>query len=148
MDLHLKGDTAVVVGAARGIGSAIARAFAEEGADVALIDRAAEVTATAKALAGVRASAWVCDATDAEALRRSAEQIVHEHGRVDHVVFAVAIGSGKFGFPFWNLTPADWPRVLEVNVVGAVNVLPAFTPPLVARQTGTVLLIWSVRGQI
>jgi NAD(P)-dependent dehydrogenase (short-subunit alcohol dehydrogenase family) len=41
---------------------------------------------------------------------------------VDHVVFCVGIGSGKFGFPFWNLEPSDWARVLEVNLVGAVNV--------------------------
>jgi 2-hydroxycyclohexanecarboxyl-CoA dehydrogenase len=148
MDLHMKGDTAVIVGAARGIGSAIARAFADEGADVALIDRATDVNETAKALASVRASAWVGDATDADTMRRTAEQIAQQHGRVDHVVFAVAIGSGKFGFPFWNLTPADWPRVLEVNVVGAVNALHAFTPLMVARQAGTVLLIASVAGQI
>ncbi len=147
MDLHLNGDTAVVVGAARGIGHAIARAFADEGAGVALVDRDAEVTATAQALGG-RASAWVADVTDAGAMNQTATAIVRQHGRVDHLVFAVAIGSGKFGFPFWNLTPADWPRVLEVNVVGAANVLHAFTPLLVERRAGTVLLIASVAGQI
>ena len=81
-------------------------------------------------------------------MRQTAERIGREHGRIDHVVFAVAIGSGKFGFPFWNLTPDDWPRVLEVNVVGAVNVLHSFAPHLVERQAGTVLLIASVAGQI
>jgi NAD(P)-dependent dehydrogenase (short-subunit alcohol dehydrogenase family) len=151
MDLHLRGDTAVVVGAARGIGRAIAAAFAEEGADLALIDRDAGVRASAEALAAeqrVRASALVGDATDAAAMRRAAEQIAKERGRIDHVVFAVAIGSGKFGFPFWNLTPADWPRVLEVNIVGAVNVVHAFTPVLIERRAGSVLLLASVAGQI
>ena len=38
-----------------------------------------------------------------------------------HVICAAGIGSGKFGFPFWNLEPADWPRVLEVNVMGMVK---------------------------
>jgi 2-hydroxycyclohexanecarboxyl-CoA dehydrogenase len=148
MDLQLKGDTAVVIGAAHGIGRAIAKAFADEGADVALIDRDAAVDVAARALSGVRASPLIGDVTDAAAMARAAEQIVYEHGRVDHVVFAVGIGSGKFGFPFWNLTPADWPRVLEVNVVGAANVLHAFVPVLVGRQAGTVLLLASVAGQI
>jgi 2-hydroxycyclohexanecarboxyl-CoA dehydrogenase len=151
MDLQLDGHSAVVVGAARGIGRAIAQAFAQERAHVALIDCDPAVTATADALAaecGVRASALIAEVTDAEAMRNVAKQILQENGRIDHVVFAVAIGSGKFGFPFWNLTPADWPRVLQVNVVGAVNVLHAFTPALVERRSGTMLLIASVAGQI
>ena len=44
-----------------------------------------------------------------------------ELGPIEHIVHAAAIGSGKFGFPFTNLTPADWPRVFEVNVMGMVN---------------------------
>jgi NAD(P)-dependent dehydrogenase (short-subunit alcohol dehydrogenase family) len=151
MDLQLRGDTAVVVGAARGIGRAIADAFAAEGVNLALVDRDPEVTATGTALAAqhnVCASVLVGDVTDAKAMREAAAQIARERGRIDHVVFAVAIGSGKFGFPFWNLTPADWPRVLEVNVVGAANVLHAFAPSLVAQKAGTVLLIASVAGQI
>ncbi len=56
-------------------------------------------------------------------------------GRVDHVVFAVGVGSGKFGFPFWNLDPADWERVLRVNLVGAVNVAHAFAPGLAEQKT-------------
>src|ERR1043166_388549 len=151
MDLQLKGDTAVVVGAARGIGLAIACAFAEEGANVALIDRESAVVAAAQELAkscGVKPCAFVGDVTDAAAMTRAAEQLARERGRIDHVVFAVAIGSGKYGFPFWNLTPADWPRVLEVNVTGAVNVVQAFTPRLVEQRSGSVLLIASVAGQI
>jgi NAD(P)-dependent dehydrogenase (short-subunit alcohol dehydrogenase family) len=52
------------------------------------------------------------------------------------------------GFPFWNLTPADWPRVLNVNVVGAVNVAHAFAPALVEARAGTMLFLASVAGQI
>ena len=69
-------------------------------------------------------------------------------GRTDHVVHAVAVGSGKYGFPFWNLEPADWPRVLQVNIVGAVNVAHAFAPALVAARSGTLLFLASVAGQI
>src|SRR6202020_2667434 len=69
-------------------------------------------------------------------------------GRTDHIVFAVGIGSGKYGFPFWNLEPADWGRVLQVNVVGAVNIAHAFAPALVRAKSGTLLFLSSVAGQI
>ena len=71
-----------------------------------------------------------------------------EWGRIDHVVFAAAIGSGKFGFPFWTLEPADWDRVLQVNVVGAANVAHAFAPALVEARSGTMLFLASIAGQI
>lgn len=51
-----------------------------------------------------------------------------DFGHCDHVVFAVGVGSGKIGFPFWNLEPADWEPVLWVNLIGAVNVAHAFVP--------------------
>lgn len=66
----------------------------------------------------------------------------------DHVVFCVGIGSGKFGFPFWNLDPSDWGRVLEVNLIGAVNAAHAFAPKLISRGRGSMLFLVSVAGQI
>lgn len=129
MDLGLNGQVAVVVGAARGLGKAIADAFAAEGAAVSRwdVDPAAEV---------------VVDATDFAAVGRAAAAV-----RADHVVYAAAIGSGKFGFPFWSLDPADWPRVLDVNLMGAVNVAHAFAPRLAERRAGTLLFLASVAGQ-
>lgn len=151
MDLQLNGQVAVVAGAARGIGRAIAEAFAEEGAHVALVDRDTEVSATSRQLAErhrVRALPLVGDVVDGAAVRRLADDVTAAFGRVDHIVFAVAIGSGKYGFPFWNLEPGDWSRVLEVNVLGAVNVAHAFAPALVQARSGTVLFLASVAGQI
>jgi NAD(P)-dependent dehydrogenase (short-subunit alcohol dehydrogenase family) len=69
-------------------------------------------------------------------------------GHVDHVIFCVGVGSGKFGFPFWNLQPGDWARVLEINLIGAVNVAHAFAPKLIARGGGSMLFLASVAGQI
>lgn len=145
MDFFLQDQVAVVAGGARGIGLAIAREFRREGARVALLDRDDAVVESARELGGL---GCVADVASPQAVEDAAARVQAELGRVDHVVFAVAIGSGKFGFPFWNLTPADWPRVLEVNVLGAVHVLHAFTPRLVENREGSVLLLASVAGQI
>jgi NAD(P)-dependent dehydrogenase (short-subunit alcohol dehydrogenase family) len=151
MDLELSGTTAVVAGGARGIGLAIGRAFAAEGANVALLDLDAGVLDAARALestSGGRSLGFRLNVTDLEAVRRSADEVLKALGRIDHVVYAVAIGSGKFGFPFWNVEPGDWGRVLEVNVVGAVNVAHAFAPALVRARSGTLLFLASVAGQV
>lgn len=151
MDLKLAGQTAVVVGGARGIGRAIAEAFAAERAHVALLDRDPDTTVAARELEtrhGVRTLDLIADATDYAAVQRAAVKIDERFGRTDHIVFAVGIGSGKFGFPFWNLEPADWPRVLQVNVVAAANVAHAFAPALVQARAGTVLFLSSIAGQI
>ena len=90
----------------------------------------------------------VADVTDYAQVRQAAATVQETLGRIDHVVFAVAIGSGKFGFPFWNLEPDDWARVLNVNVVGGVNVAHAFAPAMAEARSGTLLFLASVAGQI
>ncbi len=150
MDLGLKGQVAVIAGGARGIGRAIAHAFAAEGAHAAILDRDTEALAVTRQVeaAGARALGLVADVTDYDAVRHAAGQIANTFGRIDHVVFAVGIGSGKYGFPFWNLEPSDWSRVLQVNVGGAANVAHAFAPVLVRACAGTMLFLASVAGQI
>src|SRR5262249_47251164 len=125
MELGLNEQVAVVVGAARGLGHAIAAAFAAEGARVALLDVSPEGQAAATQLGG---EGWVVDVTNYPAVKTAAEDVRFLLGRFDHVVFAAGIGSGKFGFPFWRLDPTDWLRVLNVNLVGAANVAHAFAP--------------------
>lgn len=151
MDLDIGGHTAVVVGGARGIGHAIAAAFAAERANVVLVDRDTEVSAAARRIEEqyqVRCLPIVGDVTSYDSMREAADFTEQQFGRTDHVVFAVAIGSGKYGFPFWNLEPGDWSRVLEVNLVGAAHVAHAFAPALVRARAGTLLFIASVAGQI
>lgn len=147
MNLQLAGDSACIVGGASGIGRAIATAFAQEGAQVVLLDRNDQVSETGQQLAretGNSVRGHVCDATDYDAVRRAAAEV----GPVEHIVYAAGCGSGKFGFPFWNLEPADWDRVWRVNLLGAVHVAHAFAPRLAEAQRGTLLLISSVAGQI
>lgn len=146
MDLQLAGNSTVVFGAASGLGRAIAVAFAAEGARVVLADVSPAVAEAAQALAGARAE--VVDVTDYSAVRDCADRVRAEFGGVDHVVYAVGVGSGKFGFPFWNLDPTDWDRVVRVNLVGAVHVAHAFAPAMADTRRGTMLFLSSVAGQI
>lgn len=135
----MRDSVAVVVGGASGIGKAIAGAFAAEGAVVAVVDLK---------FSEAGAGEFVADVTDYAAVRSAEAGIRAAFGRIDHLVFAAGIGSGKFGFPFWNLDPADWDRVLRVNLIGAVNVAHAFAPGLAEQKCGTVLFLASVAGQI
>ena len=146
MDMQLTGSTAVVFGAARGLGHAIATAFATEGTRVILADTSPTVVEAARP--SPTPSAEVVDVTDYPAVRACADRIRDGFAGVDHVVYAVGVGSGKFGFPFWNLDPADWDRVLRVNLVGAVNVAHAFAPAMAEARRGTMLFLSSVAGQI
>ena len=86
-----------------------------------------------------------------------AGEIYDALGPCEHVVYAVGAGSGKFGFPFWNLEPSDWERVVKVNLIGAVNVAHAFGPAMAdASQTSrdadacspSLLFLSSVAGQM
>src|SRR5262249_48171337 len=77
-----------------------------------------------------------------------ARQVRGRFGSIDHVVFAVAVGSGKFGFPFWKVPPETWERVLRVNLIGAANVAHAFAPGMAEARRGTMLFLASVAGQI
>jgi NAD(P)-dependent dehydrogenase (short-subunit alcohol dehydrogenase family) len=151
LDLQLTGQVAVVIGGASGIGRAIAAEFAAEKSRVAIIDRNAQVVETARSLAdqsGALLHPYVGDATDPILLQRISVQIASELGPCDHLVYAAGVGSGKYGFPFWNLQPSDWPRVLDVNLMGAVSSAHVFRSQLTAKRHGTMLFISSVAGQI
>jgi len=151
VDLQLAGDNAVIVGAAQGIGHAIATAFAAEGANVALWDIHPSIGDVAAELDGGSAgsvSGQLVDVTDAKAVERGAAEALSQCGQVHHLVYAAGAGSGKHGFPFWKLDPDDWPRVLDVNLVGAVRVVHALVQSLIDAGRGSVLLISSVAGQV
>lgn len=151
MDLDLRNHVAVVTGGASGIGLAIARGFAAEGCSVALWDLSRETVAAAERLAsefGVKAVGCTVDVTKSDTIAAALATTAAVLGPIDHVAHAAAIGSGKFGFPFTNLSPTDWPRVLEVNIMGMTHVAHAVTPAMVERRRGTMVFIASVAGQI
>jgi NAD(P)-dependent dehydrogenase (short-subunit alcohol dehydrogenase family) len=149
MDLGLADQVAVVVGGGNGIGLAIARAFAGEGARVAVLDLDPRIESIAAGLGSKDPALGLrIDAADFEAVRSASRSIAVHWGRARHIVHAAAVGSGKFGFPFLNLEPSDWERVLAVNVLGAVNTAHAFAPAMVEAREGTFTFISSVAGQI
>lgn len=139
MDFNLAGQTVAVFGSARGIGRAIAAEFLREGCRVFGFDRETDVAAARPGGLNFQGDVTVYG---------QVRTFAGECREVDHVVFSVGAGSGKFGFPFWNLEPDDWARVLEINLIGAVNVAHAFAPKLVARGRGSMLFLVSVAGQI
>ncbi|TNM26641.1 SDR family oxidoreductase [Streptomyces sedi] len=123
----LAGQVVVVTGAARGIGAELADMLAGRGARLALVglepDRLAGV---ARNLPG-EAAHWAADVTDADAMRRVADEIRAHYGRVDTVVANAGVATGG---PFAESPEDVWRRVIEVNLLGSATTCRAFLPAL------------------
>ena len=151
MDLELKNNGVLVVGGAKGIGHAIARQFALEGADVILADIDPHVHQAATAMADNACGnirSVILDATDYQAVKTLAGELNGKDSNLNHIVYAAGVGSNKFGFPFWKMEPSDWPFVLEVNLMGAVNVAHGFAPRMQKCGAGSILFIASIAAQM
>jgi 2-hydroxycyclohexanecarboxyl-CoA dehydrogenase len=151
MQMELEGHVAVVTGGASGIGWACAQGLAREGCHVGLWDMSDSVQEMAVKLSAatrVRTHGAVVDVTSRQAVDAALHETESALGPVAHLLHAAAVGSGKFGFPFTNLDPGDWRRVLEVNVMGMVHVAHAIAPGMVERKAGTMVFVASVAGQI
>lgn len=146
MQLHLENSVAVVVGGASGIGRACVDGLIAEGARTVIWD-VADATDVVDQYSDCCTAVKV-DISDDEAVRAALRQTESGVGPIDHLVHAAAVGSGTFGMPFTQLQPADWTRVLDVNVRGMVHVAHAVAPGMVDRQRGTMVFVASVAGQI
>src|SRR5581483_3459194 len=157
---NLKGKVAVVTGAARGIGRAIAVEMAANGADVVAIDIAGPVSRASSAkpatpaelaetvrqigLFGVRADSIKADIRDAGALRMAADQVEQRFGKIDILVANAAIQYWK---PLLEMDDAEWHDVIENNLNGTANTLRAFAPKMVARRRGRIIVLSSMQGK-
>ena len=144
----LSGQVAVVTGAGRGIGAAIARSLARLGATVLLCGRTLPpLEATAKAIVelGGKAEVTSCDITNLESVDSAARRIESSFGRVDILVNNAGIrGSGE---PLHQLPPNDWDRILNTNLRGVYYAIRAFAPLMIRARSGHIVNISSIAGK-
>ncbi len=143
----LEGQVALVTGAGRGIGRAIAEALAREGAAVVLAARSRQQLAEAAAAirsGGGRALAVPTDVTQDAAVEALVELAVAELGRVDILVTAAGVAS--FG-PVAATKPADWDAMLTVNLRAVMVQCRAVLPVMLHQRRGTILNVASVAAQ-
>jgi len=145
---QLANQVAVVTGAGRGIGRAIALKFAAEGADVVCVSRTvenAEKAATEVRALGRRAWAHAVDVADPAAVTATADKILAEPGRADLLVNNA--GVTKDGL-LMRMSDADWDTVLNTNLRGAFAFTRAFSRAFLKQRSGRIINVASVIGLI
>ncbi|WP_284351092.1 SDR family NAD(P)-dependent oxidoreductase [Roseisolibacter agri] len=149
VDGNLTGRTALVTGAGRGLGRAMATHLARAGARVALVARShAEIEAVAAALQGDGATAVAipADVTDADAVERAVEAAESALGPLDLLVNNA--GDGAVPGPIWEADPERWWRVFEVNLLGAFLGTRAALRRMVPRGHGRIVNVSSRAGNV
>lgn len=143
---HLKGRKAVITGGGKGIGKALAIAFAKEGIDVALIARTAkdlESVANEVRTYGVKATIATADVSSIEAVNKAADIILKKFGSIDILINSAGICN--FG-NFMDLTPEQWEKIIQINVMGTYYITRAFLPQMITQKTGDIINISSTAG--
>jgi 3-oxoacyl-[acyl-carrier protein] reductase len=145
---QLANQIAVITGAGRGIGRAIALKFAAAGADIVCVSRAAEnaekVAAEVRAL-GRRAWAHAVDVAEASAVAAAAEKILAEAGKVDILVNNAGVTRDGL---VMRMSEADWETVLNTNLKGAFLFTQALSRAFLKQRSGRIINISSVIGLI
>lgn len=136
--------TVFITGGSRGIGAACVRAFAAAGWQVAFTYRVSRETAGA--LADETGALALCaDLHEEAAIHRAAAEARGYFGAPDAVVCNAGIAEHKL---FQDITDADWHRMLDVNLLGAVRTIRALLPDLLHRKSGSIVTVSSVWGQV
>lgn len=142
----LKGKNALITGAGKGIGRAVAIALANEGVNVALMARTEkDLKSVAKEVDGfgVKTSIAVADVSDIKSVNKAVEKIINEWGNIDILINNAGIA--KFG-KFLELEPAEWEKQVKVNLFGVYYVTRAVLPQMIERKTGDIINISSTLG--
>jgi NAD(P)-dependent dehydrogenase (short-subunit alcohol dehydrogenase family) len=149
MDTNLSGKTAVITGGARGIGYAVARSLAAEGADIALLDLLDTVEDSARRIAddyGVRTYGQRLDVTDQDATNAAFEAIAERLGIPQVLLTAAGI---EINGDSIDVAAAAWRKVIDVNLTGTFFSAQAFGRGLLASGLpGSAILISSMSGEI
>ena len=143
----LEGKVAVVTGAARGIGKAIALKFASEGADVAftdlVIDDNAKATEAEIAAYGVRAKGYASNAANYDETHEVVAEIMKDFGRIDILVNNAGITRDGL---MMRMDEKQWDMVINVNLKSAFNFIHAITPIMMRQKGGSIINMASVVG--
>ncbi len=143
-----EGKVALVTGAARGIGQAIATSLASRGADIALCDLNAEwleETAAAVKSLGRRAECYSVDVSDGDAVSTTVETVIKDMGKVDILVNNAGITKDTL---MMRMKEADWDAVLNVNLKGTFLFTKAVARPMMKQRSGAIVNIASIIGLI
>ena len=144
MDLGIRGQSALIVGGARGIGFATAQALAGEGTHVAIADiDGAAATASAERLGpatGARVAGFAADITSLEQVHHLLSKVEERLGPLSIVVNSAAVLDDKL---FAESEPADWRRIIDVCLYGPMNVIHTVLPGMVQRRYGRIVCLAS-----
>lgn len=146
--MRLDGKTAVVTGGASGIGRATAETLAQAGAHVILGDVNREMGEAAADTLRVRAMGadfLFLDVTDADSVEAFRREALERRAQVD--IVANVAGWGKTE-PFVNNDPAMWRKLIDLNLLGPIQVTRAFLDPMIARQSGRIVSVASDAGRV
>ncbi|MET3941433.1 3-oxoacyl-[acyl-carrier protein] reductase [Paenibacillus sp. PvP094] len=143
----IAGKVALITGAGRGIGRAIAIAFAQEGIHVGLVGRTLENLQKVKEELkpyNVNVAIAAADVADLDSITAAVESVRGELGAIDILINNAGIG--KFG-GFMELTPEEWTNIIDVNVKGVYYTTRAVLPEMMERNAGDIINISSTAGQ-
>ena len=143
----LEGKTALITGAARGIGKAIALRYAQEGANIActdlVIDEVANQTISEIEALGVKAKGYASNAAQFEEAHNVINEVVKDFGRIDILVNNAGITRDTL---MLRMSEAQWDAVISVNLKSAFNFMHAITPVMMKQRSGSIISMSSVVG--
>lgn len=141
----LKGQVAVITGGAQGIGFAVARRMAASGARIAIWDRDEDLARAAAAELGPDARAYGVNVTDGPAMKATAEAVRAAQGPIGVLVASAGIAGNNAKVVDYD--PAEWQRILDINLTGIFNSCRAVLPQMVEQNYGRIVNVASIAGK-
>lgn len=147
--IDLRGQTAIVTGAARGIGRSVALTLAREGADIIAVDLA-DTQDTQKAVRDLNRNVLgvTCDVSSKKQVTDMVEQGIKQFDKADILVHSAAITGRQGIMPIEEYDEDEWDRVLDINLKGTFLIVQAVMPHMIAKNYGKIVCVSSLAGKI